>query len=308
MIEAPSPLRAEPFAASLGTVDVPRSSEVLAQRLEEHILTGDWPAGTPLPTERELAVSTGLGRSSVREALRILEIRGLVRTRPGRYGGSVVARPTDALLERHIGLFARGRSVPLRALVEARQALEPMVAYLAARNRTPEDLAELHSIAARLDAAAPGDVPHFLEENVRWHAALARACHNDLLRAFAASISGLMLEASRIEHFASDDVRLLVTHAHRRILAAIEAGDADAARRRAERDVQAYAQHLEAALATDVLPEAPAPVVAAIGTPGASPTTGSDRTPGAAPPSREPSGATPAVAPSGRRRTRRPDR
>jgi GntR family transcriptional repressor for pyruvate dehydrogenase complex len=308
MTESPSPLHAGPFAASLGTVEVPRSSEVLAQRLEEHILTGEWPAGTPLPTERELAASTGLGRSSVREALRILEIRGLVRTRPGRYGGSVVARPSDALLERHIGLFARGRSVPLRALVEARQALEPMVAYLASRNRTAEDLAELHAIAERLDAAAPGDVAHFLEENVRWHAALARACHNDLLRAFAASISGLMLEASRIEHFASADVRLLVTHAHRRILAAIEAGDADAARRRAERDVQAYAQHLEAALAACAAPATPASMVVAIGAPGSPPPGGSEAASGDVPSSGARTGAAPAVPLTERRSTRGPHR
>ena len=57
-----------------------------------------------------------------------------------------------------------------------------------------------------------------------------------------------MFEASRIERFATDDVRRLVSRAHRRILDAIERGDADAARRRAERDVQAYARHLEAAL------------------------------------------------------------
>jgi DNA-binding GntR family transcriptional regulator len=57
-----------------------------------------------------------------------------------------------------------------------------------------------------------------------------------------------MFEASKIENFASDDVRRLVTHAHRRILEAIEAKDADTARARAERDVQAYARHLESAL------------------------------------------------------------
>lgn len=244
---APS-LPAPAASADIGRVDVPRTSEVLAERLERRILDGDWPAGTPLPAERELAESTGLGRSSVREALRILQIRGLVRTRPGRYGGTVVAQPTDALLARHIGLYAKGNGMPFRALVEARQALEPMVAFLAARHRTDEDLAELHAIAARLDAAATDDVPRFLEENARWHAALAVACHNDLLRAFAASIAGLMLEASRLEYFASPDVRLLVTRVHRRILEAIEARDAEAARRRAERDIQAYAKHLEAAL------------------------------------------------------------
>lgn len=232
----------------LGLINVPKSCDVLAERLQEQILSGAYAPDSALPTERELVTGTGLSRGSVREALRILEAQGLVRTRAGRYGGSMVSRPTDALLGSHINLFAKGRGVPLGALVEARQALEPMVAYLAARNRDEDDLAALTAISARLDAAAQYDVPRFLEENANWHSALAVASHNDLLRAFTASISGLMLEASQIENFASDDVRQLVTQAHRRILQAIEARDADGARRRAERDVLAYAKQLELAV------------------------------------------------------------
>jgi GntR family transcriptional regulator, transcriptional repressor for pyruvate dehydrogenase complex len=232
----------------LGLINVPKSCDVLAERLQRQILSGTYAPGAALPTERDLVTTTGLSRGSVREALRILEAQGLVLTRPGRYGGSVVSQLSDARLTGQIELFAKRRSVPLHALVEARQALEPMVAWLAARHRTAEDLQMLKAISIRLDEAAVDDLPGFLEHNASWHTALAAASHNDLLRAFTASISGLMLEASRIENFASADVRKLVTQAHRRILQAIEAQDADAARRRAERDIQAYAQHLEAAL------------------------------------------------------------
>ncbi len=245
---ASAPSRPAAAAGALGQINVPKSCDVLAQRLQAHILGGTYGPGTALPTERDLVSTTGLSRGSVREALRILEAQGLVRTRAGRYGGSVVSQPSDAQLAGQIELFAKGRAVPLHALVEARQALEPMVAYLAARHRSAQDLLQLQAISAQLDAAAQDDVPGFLEHNASWHTALAAASHNDLLRAFTASISGLMLEASRIENFASPDVRKLVTQAHRRILQAIEAQDADAARRRAERDIQAYAQHLEAAL------------------------------------------------------------
>ena len=240
--------RSHAMLDQLGSINAPKSCDVLAERLQQQILGGTYAPGAALPTERELVTTTGLGRGSVREALRILEAQGLVRTRAGRYGGSVVARPTDALLATHINLFAKGNSVSLRALVEARQALEPMVAYLAARNRTAEDLAALKAISKRIDQAAIDDVPLFLQENMQWHSALAAASHNDLLRAFTASISAQMFEASRLDKFASPDVRGLVTHAHRRILQAIEAQDADAARSRAERDLQAYAVLLEAAV------------------------------------------------------------
>jgi GntR family transcriptional regulator, transcriptional repressor for pyruvate dehydrogenase complex len=244
----PRPLRDAALPPGLGLINVPKSCDVLAERLQQQIVNGTYPAGSPLPTERNLVSETGLSRGSVREALRILEAQGLVRTRPGRYGGSVVAEQGDELLGSQIHRFAKIRGVPWHALVEVRQALEPMVAHLAAKNRTDSDLAELRAISDQLDAAAVNDVPRFLAENAKWHSALAAASHNDLLRAFTASISDLMLEASRLEKFASQEVRRLVTIAHRRILQAIEAKDADAARRRSERDVQAYAVHLEAAV------------------------------------------------------------
>ncbi len=131
-----------------------------------------------------------------------------------------------------------------------------LVAYLAAKNRTEVDLHELKAISARLDEAAEEDVPKFLEENANWHTALAAASHNDLLRAFTASLLDLMLDASRIEKFATGEVRNLVTRAHRRILLAIESQNPEVARRRAERDVQAYAKYLEAALAGAISPTA----------------------------------------------------
>ncbi|MDB5817206.1 MAG: bacterial regulatory s, gntR family protein [Rhizobacter sp.] len=239
----------------LGLITVPKSCNVLAERLRAQILDGTYPPGAPLPTERELVQATGLSRGSVREALRILEAQGLALTKPGRYGGTVAVEPSDESLGGHINSFAKMRGLPLQTLVEARQALDPMIAYLAAKNRTEHDLAQLKAISARLDAAMVDDVPRFLEENANWHSALAIASHNDLLRAFKTSISALMLDASRIENFANNDVRQLVTLAHRRLLQAIEAQDAPAARRRSERDVQAYAEHLEAAVRASAGPK-----------------------------------------------------
>jgi DNA-binding FadR family transcriptional regulator len=243
-----APAGAIDAGAGLGLINVQKSCDVLAERLHEQIIGGIYPPGASLPTERELVSTTGLSRGSVREALRILEARGLVRTRAGRHGGTVAARPSDEFLGSQIHSFAKVHGVPLHALVEARQALEPMIAYLAAKNRTEQDLAELQAISARLDAAAVDDVPRFLEENAQWHGALATASHNDLLRAFTASISALMLDVSRIENFASQDVRQLVTTAHRRILQAIAAQDAETACRRSELDIEAYAKHLAAAV------------------------------------------------------------
>ena len=232
----------------LGRIKVLKSSDVLAEKLRREILSDGYRPGVALPTERELVSATGLSRGSVREALRILEAQGLVNTRAGRYGGTTVSQPTTVHLASHINLYAKGRSLPLTALAEVRLALEPMVAALAAKRRTEEDLAILRAIARRIECAAEDDVSTFLEENVNWHDAIAAASHNDLLQAFATSVSGLMFEASQLREFASADVRQRVCAAHARILEAIEAGDAELARRRVERDVQAYGQILEAAM------------------------------------------------------------
>lgn len=233
----------------LGRIKVPKSSDVLAERLKQEILNDGYQPGATLPTERELVSTTGLSRGSVREALRILEAQGLVNTRAGRYGGTTVALPTTDQLTSQVNLYAKGRSVSLSALVEVRLALEPMVAALAAKRRTEEDLSNLRAIAERIEWAAENDLTAFLEENVNWHDAIAAASHNDLLHAFATSVSGMMFEASQIKEFASPEVRERVLRAHAKILEAIESGDADLARTRVQRDVQAYATILAATLA-----------------------------------------------------------
>lgn len=240
---------ADTMLDGLGRIKVPKSSDVLAERLKQEILGDGYRPGSSLPTERELVLTTGLSRGSVREALRILEAQGLVHTRAGRYGGTTVSEPTTDHLTNNINLYAKGRSVSLSALVEVRLAVEPMVAALAAERRTEEDLANLHAITERLNWAADHDITAFLEENVNWHDAIAAASHNDLLHAFATSVSGLMFEASQIKEFALPEVRDRVRHAHARILEAIEAGDAQLARSRVERDVQAYARILAATVA-----------------------------------------------------------
>lgn len=233
----------------LGQIKVLKSSDVLAEKLRQEILSDAYQPGVALPTERELVSATGLSRGSVREALRILEAQGLVHTRAGRYGGTTVSQPTTVHLASHINLYAKGRSLPLTALVEVRLALEPMVAALAAERRTEADLQNLRAIAERLERAAEHDVSAFLEENVVWHDAIAAASHNDLLHAFATSVSGLMFEASQLKEFAAADVRKRVCLAHAKIFEAIEAGDAELARKRVERDVRAYGVILEAAIA-----------------------------------------------------------
>jgi GntR family transcriptional repressor for pyruvate dehydrogenase complex len=227
---------------SLGPIASATTASALADVLRERILAGDVSEGTALPPERTMVDETGLGRGSVREALRVLEGEGLIRTKTGRNGGTFTTLPSERGMARSVSQFVRGRRVPIRALLEARTAIEPDLAYLAARNRTADDIA-LIAQAYRDMEAAPGD-PEFGYRNLTWHFAVANASHNELLVAFLTSIAGAIAHESAAHGFdgrAFGEVRSAVMRAHLRINEAIEAGDADAAKRRMERHLNAYA-------------------------------------------------------------------
>src|SRR5215831_19697286 len=127
-------------AVRLTPLQVPKSSDVLADDLRERILRGDFPEDTALPPERELVKQTRMSRATVREALRILEVQGLVRIKTGRAGGAYVQRPTTKSMADSVALVIRGRRIRMAALLETREAIEPVCAQLAAKYCTDADL------------------------------------------------------------------------------------------------------------------------------------------------------------------------
>lgn len=225
---------------SLGLIDVPKSCDMLAARLRNQILSGVYPAGTQLPAERDLVAQTGISRNAIREGLRILEAEGLVQTRLGRYGGSFVCQPSDEMFARHFRVYARGRKLPLEALLEARESLEPRIAMLAAANRNDEDLDELKGVLERIAAPAAQDPACFLAETRKWIYGVSTASHNELLRVFMTSLAELIHDLSGVEDFTSEDSRKEIIHIYERIFQAIADGDVAAAGRRTERHVKAY--------------------------------------------------------------------
>lgn len=222
----------------LGRISVQKSYEVLADQLRRTILDGAMVEGSRLPTERELVSQTGLSRGSVREALRKLEVEGLVKTRLGRLGGNIVSRPGNEAMAHFITQFVRGRRLSLRTLQETRETLEPSLAQLAAERRSDADITRLKALNAEM-AHALGDRDQFAAINIEWHNAVASASRNDLLAAFLYSISYGVVVSTVIEEYDTPGLRDDVVKAHDRIIAAIEAGDGAAAFRRMQRHVQA---------------------------------------------------------------------
>lgn len=229
----------------INPIKVPKASGVLATALRERILSGEIAEGEALPSERDLVEQAKLSRATVREALRILEVQGLLTIKQGRTGGAFVRRPGSQAVADSVELLVRGGTVRLTALHETREAVEPFCASLAARSRTDADLAELDEANGLIRDA--GDVTAFLRANVRWHVAVARASHNELLSGFMQAISEAIFAATAIEDFITSEVRTAAFRAHEVIADAIRSGDPEAAQRRMLRHVHGFAESVKLA-------------------------------------------------------------
>lgn len=225
----------------LSPMDVPKASDVLANNLRERILSGEFVEDTPLPPERELVTQTRMSRTTVREALRILEVQGLVRIKAGRAGGAFVQRPGEEVMARSVSLLIRGRQIRLSALLETREAIEPSCARLAAQHRTAADLEALEA-ANEAIAGSGEDLAAFLQANVDWHIAVATASHNELLTGLMMALQRAIYTSTENESFINDEVRRSAVRAHRTITNAIRDQDPDAAVRRMSRHVHSYAK------------------------------------------------------------------
>jgi GntR family transcriptional regulator, transcriptional repressor for pyruvate dehydrogenase complex len=226
-------------AIRLSPMEVPKASDVLANELRERILSGEYPEGTPLPPERELVVQTRMSRTTVREALRILEVQGLIRIKAGRAGGAFVQQPGEENVASSLDLLIRGRKLRLASVHETREAIEPSCARLAALHRTTGDLGRLE--AANDAIAGSGDLDDFLKANVDWHVAVATASHNEILTGIMMALSRAIYTVTNTEGFIDDEVRDITVRAHRSVTRAIKDKDPEAAVRRMTRHVHSYA-------------------------------------------------------------------
>lgn len=159
--------------------------EQAAQRLKEEIASERWPIGAKLPAEAVLAKTLGVGRSTVREALRALAGAGLVQSRQGA-GVFVIA---------HLAAedwSARLRQAAITDLYEVRALIEVEAAKLAAERRTDADMAALEkTLAARRQAASGGNV-EFVDADISLHAAIVAAAHNPVLTSLFAEFTPLL--------------------------------------------------------------------------------------------------------------------
>lgn len=205
----------------------PKASERIARDLASQIVDANLPPGTMLPTEKDMVEALGVGRTTLREALRLLETRGVITIRSGPRGGPVVRRPRPGDLGEALTLILQFEGASLSDVLEAREALEPMVARLAAERITDAQLTVLDStVTAMLDDL--GDHDLFLRENARFHSTVAEATGNVVLRVFQETLKSIADGAILGVEYTRNR-RKAVAEAHVRIIDALRAHDPAAA-------------------------------------------------------------------------------
>jgi GntR family transcriptional repressor for pyruvate dehydrogenase complex len=232
-----------------------RTYELVLDRIEAQIVSGALSAGERLPPERELASMLGVSRPAVREALRILEAQGAIRSQVGKgpdSGTTIDRLPSDALarlLRLHVALG----SFPIEDVVETRVVLERASVMLACRNARPRDLARMRADLEAMEAPEV-DRDTFNERDTDFHVALADAGGNrlmsDVTRAIRESVRMPILAGfSSMPETGKQgwpSVRDGLRADHRAIFAAVEAGHAEAAAERMEAHIRGFATRLTA--------------------------------------------------------------
>src|ERR1700691_4274829 len=208
-------------------VKASRLFELIVQQVEDSITKGQLKPGDQLPAERDLAHRFGVSRTAVREAVKTLREKGLVEAYSGR--GTFVTNGTSQAMRQSLYLMIRINPQEGSAnLAELRQVLEPEIAGLAAERIEEQLLTTMREAFAVMDRNLH-DPGAYVEADLDFHLALAEAAGNPLILSLLDSIVGLLREQRR-RIFLVDGGPERGQYHHKRILAAVEQRDPEAAR------------------------------------------------------------------------------
>jgi GntR family transcriptional regulator, transcriptional repressor for pyruvate dehydrogenase complex len=216
--DAPTDVLIEPVKRS-------RIYEHIVEQIRALIREGRWAPGDQIPPERELAERFKVSRTSVREALRALEMQGVIDSRQG--GGTFVrTADTEALVPPLAAAILRGRR-ELAEVLEVRELIEPGIARRAAERATLEHVSELQTLLQRQRECIAEGRP-FVDEDTAFHYTLARAADNHILLRLHNVILDVLRE-SRQSYLHVPDRPQTSLRGHEAILGAVRAQDGEAA-------------------------------------------------------------------------------
>jgi DNA-binding FadR family transcriptional regulator len=237
----PSPDRAIPFFAQ--PVRVERAYELLAAAIRARILSGELEDGDRLPSETALAQEAQVSRSTVREALRVLQEAGFIERASPKV--MVVRSPTDEPAHRELERALRQKNVTFAALHEALLFFEPALTRLATMRATPEDIRALEANVDEQERhVASFETWERLDQE--FHLAIAEISANPALMLARAPITQLLMPALQALIRSEEQTTIAVAQ-HRRMLEEIVAGDTEAADLMTKRHINDFRRAWESA-------------------------------------------------------------
>jgi DNA-binding FadR family transcriptional regulator len=215
-----------------------KTAMLIARRIVDDIRRSGYRGGARLPAEKQMLEDFQVGRGTLRESLRFLELQGVISLKPGPGGGPTVEQPDASNLATTLVLMLQFQSVPFRSIVEARVTLEPMMARLAAERMTGQQLQELALSVDRMRVNIE-DREIFLDANKEFHHLVAWSSGNPLFGFMVDALLGI-IDGTPIGVDYPIQRRVAVLKAHTRVFEALGAHDRDGAMEAMEAYIQEY--------------------------------------------------------------------
>lgn len=221
------------------------SSQVLylaiADELVEKIKSGELQAEQKLPSERELAEQYGVGRSVVREALKVLSEKCLVRVVTGK--GNYVNIPGSESLRSRMEEVLDSSRFKQKDIIDAREAIEMAVAKPTIENATPQQIRQLRELCRRMDAVIDNR-PAFAEEDAKFHLTLADCSGNEILKMMTVTLNNITDRAAFHAGSQGDNFSHHAQKEHKDMVVAIERKDLTRLQDAISRHIQCLREHI----------------------------------------------------------------
>lgn len=223
-----------------------RAYEAIVHQVEEAIYRGDLQPGQRLPSEKELMRQFEVSRSTIREALRVLENAGFIKTHHGSPNGGATVQElsTDSLQKSLLALMSHTHKISLLELLQFRVVIESVTTSLVAILRTDEQLKLLKAAHQAMETLISDEsVEAFKEADIAFHRLIADNAKNELLRICHQVALNVMTDVLGEKLWAAENRQALmreIYQRHARILQAIQARDGKMASILAKRDLIEY--------------------------------------------------------------------
>ncbi|MFB5285207.1 FadR/GntR family transcriptional regulator [Peribacillus sp. Hz7] len=225
-----------------------KAYQVIVDQINEYFLNGKLKPGDKLPTERDLASRFNVSRTSVREALRKLEIKGIIEIKQG--SGSFIKTSENLAVEEISSTIMNAEKKLIYEMLELRRMLEVECASLASQRATSEDLNRIREALEMMDHAK-NDVELGLQADLNFHISIVYASHNSIFLQLIKTLSGHMqdtIRATRRQRLANQERNQDTINEHKEIYLAIATGDADQAAQLMEKHITQIRKELTESL------------------------------------------------------------